>query len=87
MFLIYEYLNDLFGVADCGELQLPDFQRGWVWDDYGIRSLLASISQYFLIGAIMMLRVGGKASFQPRLIEGVKPEGATALFERLVLDG
>lgn len=82
-----EYLNDLLEDADCGKLQLPDFQRGWVWDDYGIRSLLASISQYFPIGAIMMLQAGGEASFQPRLIEGVSSEKANGILERLVLDG
>ena len=27
-----------------GKIQLPDFQRGWVWDDYRIRALIASIS-------------------------------------------
>lgn len=30
-----------------GEIQLPDFQRGWVWDDYHIRSLLIRIMQQF----------------------------------------
>ena len=45
-----EALNDLLGDAGTGKLQLPDFQRGWVWDDYSIRSLLASISQAFPFG-------------------------------------
>src|SRR5438128_10429848 len=26
-------LHDLLARADGGKLQLPDFQRGWVWDD------------------------------------------------------
>ncbi|MEH2271077.1 MAG: DUF262 domain-containing protein, partial [Nostoc sp.] len=30
-----------------GEIQLPDFQRGWVWDDEHIRSLLVSIARSF----------------------------------------
>ena len=37
-------LAQLLDQAASGELQLPDFQRGWVWDDGHIRSLLASIS-------------------------------------------
>ena len=45
-----ESLNDLLADAGTGKLQLPDFQRGWVWDDYSIRSLLASISQAFPFG-------------------------------------
>ena len=32
-----EFLGNLLANAGCGKLQLPDFQRGWVWDDYGIR--------------------------------------------------
>ena len=34
-------LADLLERAASGELQLPDFQRGWVWDDDHIQSLLA----------------------------------------------
>lgn len=44
-------LQELLGQADNGKLQLPDFQRGWVWDDDRIRSLLASVSVSFPIGA------------------------------------
>lgn len=82
-----ESLEDLLQDANCGKIQLPDFQRGWVWDDYGIRSLLASISQSFPIGAIMMLQAGGEARFQPRPIEGVLSENLTSSLERLLLDG
>jgi uncharacterized protein with ParB-like and HNH nuclease domain len=38
-----------------GKLQLPDFQRGWVWDDEHIRSLMVSIARSFPIGAVMLL--------------------------------
>ncbi len=69
-----------------GKLQLPDFQRGWVWDDEHIRSLLVSIARSFPIGAVMLLETGGEAQFQVRPVEGVpKPEGVSA--ERLILDG
>jgi hypothetical protein len=36
-------LNEL--VDDCGrgDLQLPDFQRCWVWDEDRIKSLIAAI--------------------------------------------
>lgn len=42
-----------------GKIQLPDFQRGWVWDDEHIRSLLVSIARSFPIGAVMLLETGG----------------------------
>ena len=28
-----------------GQLQLPDFQRGWVWDDEHIRSIITSVAR------------------------------------------
>ena len=69
-----------------GKIQLPDFQRGWVWDDEHIRSLLVSIARSFPIGAIMLLETGGDARFQVRLVEGVSlPKKKDA--ERLILDG
>lgn len=68
-----EPLSDLLRKAATGLLQLPDFQRGWVWDDVHIASLLASISQSYPIGAVMTLRTGNPdVKFRPRPIEGVK---------------
>ena len=66
-------LGHLLQQASQGELQLPDFQRGWVWDDNHIVSLLASISLSFPIGAVMTLATGNPdVKFRPRLLEGVK---------------
>ncbi|HEY2511802.1 MAG TPA: DUF262 domain-containing protein, partial [Polyangiaceae bacterium] len=77
-------LND---VVD-GKIQLPDFQRGWVWDDEHIRSLLVSIARSFPIGAVMLLETGGEARFQVRPVEGVElPRNGEALAEQLILDG
>ena len=60
-------LHDLLGRDESGKLQLPDFQRGWVWDDERIRSLLASVSVSFPIGAVMLLETGGSSvRFKPR---------------------
>lgn len=60
-----------------GKIQLPDFQRGWVWDDQHIRSLLVSIARSFPVGAVMLLETGGEAKFQVRPVEGVSlPSGA-----------
>ncbi|MGI8936523.1 MAG: GmrSD restriction endonuclease domain-containing protein [Phormidesmis sp.] len=42
-----------------GKIQLPDFQRGWIWDDEHVQSLLASIARSFPIGAVMLLETGG----------------------------
>ena len=64
-------LKDLLDAVSSGKIQLPDFQRGWVWDDERIVSLLASISRGFPVGAIMTLQAGGDIKFMHRPIEGV----------------
>ena len=68
-----------------GKLQLPDFQRGWVWDQDRIIDLLASISEGFPVGALMTLDASGEVSFAVRPVEGapapIKP------LEAYLLDG
>jgi uncharacterized protein with ParB-like and HNH nuclease domain len=61
-FNLYKLLDD----CHCGALQLPDFQRSWVWDEDRIKSLIASISRAFPVGALMTLHSGGKVNFKPR---------------------
>ena len=78
-------LRTLLDAAREGKAQLPDFQRGWVWDDDHIRDLLASVSRSFPIGAIMMLDAGGDVRFKTRPIEGANPPSREP--EQLVLDG
>ena len=41
--LVGDILNDV----GSGKIQLPDFQRDWVWDDHHIRDLIASVSLSF----------------------------------------
>ena len=80
-------LDDLLKRARDGQVQLPDFQRGWVWDDEGLRSLLASISRSFPVGAVMTLQTGGEVRFKPRTIEGVPDASFKVMPESLLLDG
>ncbi len=74
---------------DChrGVLQLPDFQRSWVWDEDRIKSLIASVSRAFPVGALMTLDSGGPVNFKPRLIEGAPPEAKGSTPTSLILDG
>ena len=67
-------LNDVEG----GKIQLPDFQRGWVWEEDRIRGLLASISRGFPVGVVMTLSSGGDIRFRTRLVEGVSENGTTS---------
>jgi hypothetical protein len=78
-------LKDVLDGIATGQIQLPDFQRGWVWDDNHIRSLIASLSLSYPIGAVMFLEAGG-VPFKPRLFAGVSLQPAPNP-KVLVLDG
>lgn len=80
-------LNELIEACEHGGLQLPDFQRSWVWDEDRIKSLIASISRAFPIGALMSLEAGGPVNFKPRPIEGVPIEPKQVTPQSLLLDG
>ena len=80
-----EFLVELLRRVDDGRIQLPDFQRGWVWSQEGISSLLASISLGYPVGTLMFLGTGGDTKFRERTIEGVGVAENAA--EALILDG
>ncbi|RWE83373.1 MAG: DUF262 domain-containing protein [Mesorhizobium sp.] len=78
-------LQKLLEQCRSGELQLPDFQRSWVWDEDRIKSLAASISRAFPVGAVMTLKTGGDVNFKPRSVEGAPPPSIPS--QALLLDG
>jgi hypothetical protein len=79
-------LSDLLEQINRGEVQLPDFQREWVWDDPHIRSLIASVSLSYPIGAVMLLETGGSGvRFKPRPLQGAPANGIAP--QMLILDG
>ncbi len=81
-------LSDLLSAAHEGRLQLPDFQRSYVWGDEDVQSLITSVAKGYPIGAFLSLQTGGKVGFKPRPLEGVdgKNEGHSPP-EELLLDG
>jgi hypothetical protein len=76
-------------LEDChhGSLQLPDFQRSWVWDEDRIKSLIASVSRAFPVGALMTLESGGNVNFKPRAVEGAPTAARHTSPLSLLLDG
>ena len=80
-----EDLRDLLGDAHEGRLQLPDFQRDYVWGDEDVRSLIASVAKGFPVGALLTLRTGGEVRFKPRLLAGVPAQDVQP--DELLLDG
>ena len=78
-------LKDLMRDCHEGKLQLPDFQRGWVWDQDRIIDLLASISEGFPVGALMTLDASGEVAFAIRPVEGAP--AASKPLDAYLLDG
>lgn len=80
-------LTDLMKTVDSGAAQLPDFQRGWVWDDGRIKALILSVIHNFPVGAAMFLEYGNESiHFKHKPIEGSPADPATEPDE-LILDG
>jgi len=80
-------LHRLLDECHRGIIQLPDFQRSWVWDEDRIKSLIASISRAFPVGALMSLDTGGPVNFKPRPVEGAPAEARQTAPQSLLLDG
>ena len=79
-------LKDLLVQISQEKIKLPEFQRGWVWNDDRIRGIIASISQGYPMGAIMFLQYGNTdIKFKYHQITGVP--GNDIVPEFLVLDG
>lgn len=78
-------LADILRQAQEGRIQLPDFQRSYVWGDGDVRALIASIARGFPVGALLTLRNGGEVRFRPRTIKGAPQTDHTP--EILLLDG
>ncbi|KXS38105.1 MAG: hypothetical protein AWU55_1764 [Halomonadaceae bacterium T82-2] len=80
-------LPELLKDITTGKIQLPDFQRGWVWDDDHVKSLLVSIARSFPVGAVMLMETGGEVRFETRPVEGIDADGVTKDPNQLILDG
>lgn len=80
-------LTDLMKAVDKGAAQLPDFQRGWVWDDGRIKALILSVIHNFPVGAAMFLEYGNESiHFKHKPIEGSDADSNIEPDE-LILDG
>lgn len=83
---LYE-LSEYLKWTTSGKIQLPDFQRGYKWEDDRIRSLLVTILRGHPLGVVMLLKTGNdQIRFKPRPIEGVSLPPGTAP-DSLLLDG
>lgn len=80
-------LSQLLYMVGCGKIQLPDFQRSWVWDNEKICKLIESIASGYPMGAAMFLETGGsQVRFTYRKFTGVTESNLSSP-DYLVLDG
>ena len=81
-------LESLLRQCGDGNIQLPDFQRSWVWAEDRILSLISSISSAFPIGALMTLESNhGSMIFARRPVQGAPVSAKEMTAEELLLDG
>lgn len=81
-------LEELLKKCRDGKIQLPDFQRSWVWAEDRILSLIASISSAFPVGALMTLESKhGSTIFARRPVQGAPLEAKDMAPDELLLDG
>ena len=79
-------LKDLFSRAERGELQLPDFQRSYLWDVDRVRTLVTSVLRGYPVGSFLALDTrNAEQRFKPRPLEGVNVAGVEPGL--LLLDG
>ncbi|WP_204017675.1 GmrSD restriction endonuclease domain-containing protein [Sphaerimonospora thailandensis] len=59
-------LADYLVWTTSGKIQLPDFQRGYKWEDERIRQLLVTVLQHHPMGVVMLLKTGNdQIRFKP----------------------
>lgn len=81
-----EDLVDILKDIHDGRIQLPEFQRGWIWDDMRIRALIASLSQSYPMGIITLMKYNiASLKFGYRKLNGVEHKEKS--LEYLILDG
>lgn len=82
MYTLEKYLER----TTTGVIQLPDFQRGYKWDEERVRQLLVTVLRGHPMGVVMLLETGNdQVRFKPRPVEGTKVADKEPSF--LLLDG
>lgn len=80
-------LRELIAKAKSGLVQLPDFQRGWVWDDERIVALLVTVARGYPLGVMMTMETGNPdLEFRSKPLVGASPPEGTQP-EQLLMDG
>ena len=73
--------------ARTGELQLPEFQRDYVWNRKQVISLFDSLRQKYPIGALLFMERNPNIGIVPRPFSGTETSLRSQIPEAFVLDG
>lgn len=69
MYTLEKYLER----TTSGVIQLPDFQRGYKWDEERVRQILVTVLRGHPMGVVMLLETGNdQVRFKPRPVEGTE---------------
>ena len=83
-----EPLESVLADVHHGRIQLPDFQRDWVWTENSVRELIDSVSRGYPIGSLLFVDTRNKAAqFHARPFFSTPVEEGAVEAEKLVLDG
>jgi hypothetical protein len=80
---IREIINSIVN----GQIRVPAFQRGFVWDANRVAYLMDSIFKGYPIGSILFWRTREKLKFERKLAEFVLPDADPAYPIDYILDG
>ena len=79
-------LADLIARIDRGDIQIPDFQRAYQWDEDRIRALLVTVLRGYPMGSLLALDTRNEPMrFRPRPLAGAPDTGRDPGL--LLLDG
>jgi len=84
-------VSDLMSRVYNGEVVIPEFQRGFIWEPEDVRELLVSLIGGYHVGSMLVIRLSSEDSpFGLRLIEGVEKVNEQAKIDStvtVILDG
>ena len=77
-------LRELLPKLRKGEIQLPDFQRGYVWEVEQVRELLVSIARGHPMGVVMTLQLDSAPGMESDAQYTGIPENIIVLAEEIL---
>lgn len=81
------FINELIQKVHAGQIRIPSFQRGFVWDSDRVAHLMDSIYKGFPFGSLLFWRTKTPLKTERKLGPFVLPEGDPDYPLDYILDG